>query len=308
MNTLALVMPIVLVGLAQAGPDAPAGKSPVAFPHPLITEILYSVPGGKAGDADGNGNRSATGDEFIELFNPHDKPINLKGYVLSDASSRRGDGEAKPGSPEKPLTNMPYPKEETGKGGSGNPGGGTGGEKSGGGSRGEAPDRAKGAPKEGAKKSEGREDEGRMRFVFPDVTLQPGEVVVVFNGFESRPGGAVGTVSAAAGKNEKFHGAYVFTMNAPSRYVGLANTGDYVLLSDPKGKAVHCVHWGNRTPPSEITAEGEGKDAAGARALVETAPEARSSVQRKSVGEGFVEHTELKSNVRFSPGEFPVKK
>ncbi len=66
--------------------SAAAAQPPVKEPHPLITEILYAVPPGAAGDAGQDGKRSATGDEFIELFNPHDKPINLKGYVLVDAS------------------------------------------------------------------------------------------------------------------------------------------------------------------------------------------------------------------------------
>ena len=42
-------------------------KPLVAKPHPIICEILYSVPKGDEGDADQNGSRSATGDEFIEI-------------------------------------------------------------------------------------------------------------------------------------------------------------------------------------------------------------------------------------------------
>lgn len=55
----------------------------VEFPHPLITEIFFSVPG-SGGDANGDGQRSPAGDEFVELMNPHDEPINLIGYELSD--------------------------------------------------------------------------------------------------------------------------------------------------------------------------------------------------------------------------------
>lgn len=55
----------------------------VAFPHPLITEIFFSVPG-SGGDANGDGTRSPAGDEFVELMNPHDEPINLIGYELTD--------------------------------------------------------------------------------------------------------------------------------------------------------------------------------------------------------------------------------
>jgi hypothetical protein len=76
----------VLVAAALAPllvvPKAP--EPPVAYPHPLITEILYAVPSGPAGDANGDGKRDAAGDEFIELVNPHDRPINLRGYRITD--------------------------------------------------------------------------------------------------------------------------------------------------------------------------------------------------------------------------------
>ncbi len=61
-----------------------APPSPIAFPHPLITEVLYNVPQGSDGDANGDGSRSANGDEFIELVNPHEKPIDLEGYTITD--------------------------------------------------------------------------------------------------------------------------------------------------------------------------------------------------------------------------------
>lgn len=89
------------VALAQAG--APGGKAPGAAKpspatptapgqpvrqakHPMIVEVLYSVPTGVDGDANKDGVRSATGDEFVELVNPHDSPIQLLGYTLSDES------------------------------------------------------------------------------------------------------------------------------------------------------------------------------------------------------------------------------
>jgi hypothetical protein len=55
----------------------------VDYPHPLITEVLYAVPTGDAGDANKDGSRDTNGDEFIELVNPHDRPIRLGGYTLS---------------------------------------------------------------------------------------------------------------------------------------------------------------------------------------------------------------------------------
>lgn len=67
----------------EAKKDAPP-LSPVAFPHPLITEVLYAVPNSDDGDANKDGTRQAAGDEFVELVNPHDKAIQLFGYTLTD--------------------------------------------------------------------------------------------------------------------------------------------------------------------------------------------------------------------------------
>lgn len=64
-----------------------SGGAAVAFPHPLITEVLYAVPSGTNGDANRDGERSVNGDEFVELVNPHDRPIDLAGYTLTDATA-----------------------------------------------------------------------------------------------------------------------------------------------------------------------------------------------------------------------------
>jgi hypothetical protein len=78
--------------LAQAGdpPAPPTQDAPsdaagplVPYPHPLITEVLFAVPT-SGGDANKDGTRHPTGDEFIELTNPHGQPINLAGYRLTD--------------------------------------------------------------------------------------------------------------------------------------------------------------------------------------------------------------------------------
>ncbi|MBL9031301.1 MAG: lamin tail domain-containing protein [Phycisphaerae bacterium] len=73
----------------KANPPKPERPSSalVEFPHPLITEILYAVPTGVWGDANKDDLRDANGDEFIELVNPHDEPIQLAGYRLSDRPS-----------------------------------------------------------------------------------------------------------------------------------------------------------------------------------------------------------------------------
>lgn len=228
-------------------PAAPApaalpepGKPLVAFPHPLITEVLYAVPSGKEGDADQNGTRSATGDEFVELVNPHDKPINLKGYTLTDGvTAAKGKPKGKP----------------------------------------------KGEP--------------QIKFTFPDLTLKPGEVVVVFNGYESTPPGPLGDSSHAAAHNNKFHGAYVFTLRVRSQFAALANDGDCVLLSDAEGKPVECVRWGDKDQNPEKPAP-----------LTDDVPESKGSVQRTGVSSAFEPHRNLSGDLGsmlFSPGLFETK-
>ncbi|HJW47253.1 MAG TPA: hypothetical protein VJ484_12305, partial [Lysobacter sp.] len=80
-----------LAFLNTAGFVAPPPDALVPYPNPLITEVHYNVRGD--GDAARDGQRDAVGDEFIELINPHDKPIRLRGFTLidSDASSRKSN-------------------------------------------------------------------------------------------------------------------------------------------------------------------------------------------------------------------------
>lgn len=84
---------------SRANPAGPAPRySPnisddppaIPYPHPLITEILYAVPTGDTGDANGDGTRHPSSDEFIELINPHSRPIQLNGYSLTDSNTRGG--------------------------------------------------------------------------------------------------------------------------------------------------------------------------------------------------------------------------
>lgn len=219
-------------------PATPADPAPVPFPHPLITEVLYSVPSGPDGDADGNSRRSATGDEFIELVNPHARAINLKGYTLTD---------------------------------------------------GVVPSAAK-------SKGKDKKPEPQLRFVFPELVLKPGEVAVVFNGFESTPAGPVGDSARPAGRNAHFHNAYVFTMRVKTQFNALANDGDCVLLSDPAGRPVHCVIWGDKDQRPDAAAP-----------LVDEAPDSRGSVQRESLAGPFLAHRSLSGDLGgspFSPGRF----
>jgi hypothetical protein len=86
----------------KATPSAPDAATPdpakplVPFPHPLITEVLYNVPTGEGGDANKDGTRQVAGDEFVEIVNPHTKPIDLRGYTLSDMTALEKTSAGKP--------------------------------------------------------------------------------------------------------------------------------------------------------------------------------------------------------------------
>lgn len=201
-----------------------------------MIEILFAVPTGGDGDANRDGSRSAAGDEFIEIVNPHDRPIDLAGYTLSDKRASEKDKRGQPRS-------------------------------------------------------------GGLRFTFPRCTLQPGQVAVVFNGFEQKWKGSVGDQAAApTAGNEDFNGALVFTMKNTAERTALANTADWVLLADRSGKPVQLVKWG--------TVEGTVE----ACPLVEDAPKAvQCSVQRVGLHGRLEAHeriSDASGEHRFSPGLF----
>ncbi|HLO40939.1 MAG TPA: lamin tail domain-containing protein [Phycisphaerales bacterium] len=152
---------------------------PLQYPHPVITEVLYAVPTSE-GDANRDGKRDSAGDEFVELVNPHNRPINLRGYTITDS----GEGKA------------------------------------------------------------------RFRFTFPAVILEPGQVVVVFNGSDAKLTGPVGDAKLAPTEGHpKFHNALVFNAKTPSSRASFANKSDYALLLAPGGTPLECVHWGGEKKP-----------------------------------------------------------
>ena len=224
---------ITTLALAALQPAA-AGKPLVDFPHPLITEILYDVPKGSDGDANKDGSRHATGDEFIELINPHDKPINLRGYTIT----------GKPGRPAKPGDKSTFKQ---------------------------------------------------FAFTFPDCELKPGEVAIVFNGFEQKWTGSVGDATRAPeSTSDTFAGARVFTMRNDSDRVALVNKSDSLLLTSPAGEKLHCITWGDISAPKDTK-------------LAEAAPtETRGSISRLTPGGPLVAHPAL-GQFRFSPGKFPAE-
>ena len=213
--------------LAGAQPEHDDNKPLVVFPHPLITEILASVPK-DAGDANMDGRRDAAGDEFVELMNPHDKPIQLKGYTLSDRNA--------------------------------------GGQRA-------------------------------VEFTFPEFTLEPGEIVVVYNGFGMSESADVGTKLAAPKEKHARLGAWVFSMGITSDFASFSNKGDWALLSGPSGKPVHVVSWG--TFKEELPRDEE--------LVSETAVEGgQGSLCRYLFGGPMVGHTALDGRL-FSPGKHPIQ-
>lgn len=224
--SVAVTMVIVVSApVAIADPDT---KPLVPAPHPLITEVLYAVPPGEKGDANADGKRDAVGDEFIELINPHDKPIQLKGYTLTDVDAY-SPGAAKP-------------KQD----------------KSGG---------RQASPPPSPTPRKPRSSGGQVRFTFPELELKPGEVVVVFNGYKSTYSGPVGDSNKPpSGKNDRFHNAFVFTMGNTSQYAALSNEADCVILLDPQGKPIHAIHWGkpaddSKKPPQAAQIDEEAPEA-----------------------------------------------
>ncbi len=69
---------------------SPAVDFHVLIGDPLIiNEYLADPPAGLAGDANGDGARSTSQDEFVEIINRADVPVDLSGYRLSDADEVR---------------------------------------------------------------------------------------------------------------------------------------------------------------------------------------------------------------------------
>jgi hypothetical protein len=55
----------------------------------VINEFLADPPDGAAGDANGDGARSSSQDEFIEILNRSSEPVDLSGYRVLDADALR---------------------------------------------------------------------------------------------------------------------------------------------------------------------------------------------------------------------------
>lgn len=221
-RTAATAAALALLAIPALGAEPP--------PHPIITEVLFNVPTGAAGDANRDGERHATGDEFIELFNPTAQTINLKGYTLTNRLAT------------------------------------------------DDPDTSRG-----------------VRFTFPDCTLEPGQIVLVFNGYEADIPGPLGTQDQApTSPNDAFSNALVFIIDPRSSNNALANSADYLLLSDREGNPVEAIVWGEPDPaPSDDIPT-----------IHEVPKNPRSSVQIRFPDRKFEPHRSIDKHP-FSPGRLP---
>jgi hypothetical protein len=78
-NCFILGMLIVFLGMGQTNAGA----------FVFIDEIFADPASGLAGDANGDGVRSSTNDEFVELFNPSLDAIDISGWYLTDATASK---------------------------------------------------------------------------------------------------------------------------------------------------------------------------------------------------------------------------
>lgn len=243
---------------AQPVPQAPLK----ATNHPRITEVLYDVPGRGLGDANRDGKRSAGGDEFVEIANLGTTPVQLVGYKLIDSQAWRTEQEDAEAKKTAAGSSAPTPKD--------------------------APKGVRPGSDSKRLRTPADTPGEHVRFVFPALELQPGEVVVVFNGRESTIPGPVGDAKKAEKANDQFTGAYVFTMKITSEYAALGNTGDWIALVAPDGSIVDGVRWGlpDEDPP------------AGAPVL--TAAPGAGSTER--VSDSFVPHRPTSDGKPMSPG------
>jgi hypothetical protein len=89
-------LPVRCFSPAATLASSAALRQPQATPQAatlIINEYLADVPGANAadlaGDANGDGSRSASQDEFVELVNTGLLPLNISGFTISDATQVR---------------------------------------------------------------------------------------------------------------------------------------------------------------------------------------------------------------------------
>src|ERR687885_710153 len=77
---------LAIAGFCLAAASAQQSPQVVSL---VINEYLADPPDGTAGDANGDGTRSATQDEFVELVNSGATPLNISGFKIKDTDAVR---------------------------------------------------------------------------------------------------------------------------------------------------------------------------------------------------------------------------
>ena len=84
---LAVIAIVALLGVAPIIP--PSVFSAPANSTLRLNEVLADPASGAEGDANGDGVRSSSDDEFVEILNVGTEPVDLAGYVLRDSTDVR---------------------------------------------------------------------------------------------------------------------------------------------------------------------------------------------------------------------------
>ncbi len=135
----------------------------------------------------------------------------------------------------------------------------------------------------------------QIKFTFPALTLAPGEIALLFNGYKTTIPGPVGTQdSPPAARNNNFHDAWVFSLNNTKRTIALNNQSDRVVLSRPDGLPVDIISWG-KTDMRDYLSNPR-------MASVKASP--RCSVQRVGGTGELLPHLQI-DGAWFSPGWIP---
>ncbi len=137
--------------------------------------------------------------------------------------------------------------------------------------------------------------DGSITFTFPKLSLEPGEIALLFNGYNTEIVGPVGgATSAPASRNPHFNNAWVFNLGNAKRTVALNNQRDRVVLSTPDGMPIDMVIWGETDLRDYISQPRV--------AYVKSSPGA--SVQRVGPFGELMLHTQI-DGALFSPGWIP---
>lgn len=133
-------------------------------------------------------------------------------------------------------------------------------------------------------------------WVFPALTLGPGERAVVFNGRAGADASVWGGPSGAAKeKNPDFANAWTFSMGNTSKGAAFGNGRDLCALRAPDGTVVDVLVWGKAEEVKAMTPQG-------ALRVAEVKASPRCSLARRDAWSAPEEHLRIDARL-YSPGE-----